>query len=164
MLPRSSNTIVLPSGDTSSDSHVPSSVVNSILRSRFSGSFLSLSLSSFLSSFLSLSWEYCEVGSSVLCASVAARLPSPPNPASTIAITASHRRTQALFCFKTIPQPPICVAQQIDDQHPPRTHDQTRLAPSGAKLYSATLRPAIARTPRTQVQLSRSPETSREPC
>src|ERR1700691_592705 len=150
MLPSSSNTIVLPSGDTSSDSHVPSSVVNSILRSGFSGS--------------SLSWEYCEVVSSALCASVAARLTSPANPASTIAITASHRRTQALFCFKTIPQPPICVSQRIDDQHPTRTHDQTRLAPSGAKLYSATLRAAIARTPRTQVQLSRSPETSREPC
>ena len=36
--PRSSKRMVLPSGETSSETHVPSSVVNSTVRSGFNGS------------------------------------------------------------------------------------------------------------------------------
>src|ERR1044071_3152292 len=54
MSPSRSNRIVLPSGETSSDIHVPSSVVNSIFLSVLSGS--SSSFLSFFSSFLSSSF------------------------------------------------------------------------------------------------------------
>src|SRR5438477_5560374 len=56
MSPINSNAMVLPSGETSSESQVPSSVVNEILRSDFSGKpFFSSFLSSFFSSFFSFS-------------------------------------------------------------------------------------------------------------
>src|SRR5580658_3444235 len=76
------------------------------------------------------------MGSSVLCASVAAKLDPPPNPASTIKITASHKRTQTLFCFKAIPHPPICVSQRFDDRYPDekQNSDQTRPTPGEREI------------------------------
>src|SRR6266478_5155216 len=83
MSPSISNTIVLPSGETSKESHVPSSVVNSILRSLLSGSGF---FSSFFSSFFS--WDRALPA-----------VPSNPSPKASATIHTNHPRPANLVAI-----------------------------------------------------------------
>src|SRR6266850_2137908 len=90
------NAIHCPSGETSSESHVPSSVVNSIFRSDFSGSpFFSSFLSVFFSSFLSFSCSGtpCHLAPALRTAGLPKKTPA------TIVRTASHAVPRRLGCF-----------------------------------------------------------------
>src|SRR5690348_9738219 len=92
MSPSNSKTMVLPSGETSSDSHVPSSVVNSILRAGFSGiPFFSSFFPSFASDFS------C---ARALCGFAHA---APPRITVNATIHAARPRTQSCFAFMLFP-------------------------------------------------------------
>src|SRR5580693_1846615 len=150
MSPISSNTIVLPSGETSSESQVPSSVVNSILRSGFKGrpffsSFFSGFFSSFFSSCLPFSW------SAASCRLVPALLvlaPPKKTPAN-IANTRSHVATRRLGCFALMPFPPLhCQTLNLESM------DRQRRGQSACRMTHPF--PPLGRTPPKTVSVTRS--------
>src|SRR6266513_631430 len=108
MSPSSSNTMVLPSGEASSESQVPSSVMNSTFRSDFNGRPFFSSFFSFFSSFFFSCLSFSCATASCRWRLASSGVAPPKMTSRTMANTTNHAvRPRRLGCFTGIVDFPL---------------------------------------------------------